>query len=134
MGTKQITPIEAKVKEFLTKKAKLDKGKKELDQLKESILSEVETLNFQDGVCELATGVLKEAANPPKMLKANGEPMEAVERARLAELLDPRYIVKDVNFKLLIENLDSDTKLRKILKINKAEIKQGTRVDIKPLK
>lgn len=128
---KELTPIEKEVAAYLRRKAQFDGMEKELKQMKATILTQLDTLSFVDGVCELSTGTLKEVANPPKMVKVNGDPMEASDRAKLAELLDPKYLVKDVNFKLLMENLDSDSKLRKVLKLNKTEIRQEIRIDIK---
>lgn len=124
--------IEALAAKYLQKKALYNLMGKELAEMKAQINNYVNHSHavFTDGELVLSTAVLKVVSNPPQ-IKTCGIPLERAERATLANELDAKYVVNDLNLGMMLKFGEKDKKLKQVLDGKDVTIEQETRIDIR---
>jgi hypothetical protein len=127
--------IEAEILAYLELKNQEKELKKDIEDLKANITAYADShiADFDDkGVLKMDQGVIKIAQNPPKCISILTEkPLTPAEREEIAQLLNAKYQVMDINSKEILKMQGNDKVLDQVLKTQKVEIVQETRYDVK---
>lgn len=127
--------IEAEILAYIELKKEEKHIKEQLDELKTNIsaFADKHIKSFDEkGVLKMEQGVIKITQNPPKCISILTEKaLTPAEREEIAQLLNAKYQVLDINSKEILKMQGNDKVLDQVLKTQKVEIVQETRYDVK---
>lgn len=133
---KELSALEKLAARILRKNAQIKAYQAELEVMKEEakgLLAE-KTTDFVEGKLTLSNAIISIALNPPKLVNdANGKSLEKEDRLKFAAKLDAKYVVRDVDIPLLLNQSWSDATLKRLLKNERIRVEQTSRYDVKPL-
>lgn len=125
--------INNKAKRYLALKAEQKKIKEEMDEIMNEVITPFANSvvhEFRANKYLLDDAVIKLKANPPKLLKKNGEALSSDERAKLCKSLPKEYVSLSPAVSLMNEHFGNDQVLKVALESKQIVVGQDSRYDL----